>query len=77
MVGGLFFEGVRVFDGVNAHPTSSVLVRDGVVVEVGGLAGADEGAQRIDAHGMTLLPGLVMPIPMSIPISWSRRSRSE
>ena len=50
----------RMFDGVSdeIHPKCDVLVADGVIQEVGeGLAHPD--AQRLDAKGQFLMPGLI------------------
>jgi imidazolonepropionase-like amidohydrolase len=53
----MFIEGVRVFDGRTVRGESSVLVRDGLVVDVGGRAGSS--VERLDGRGLTLLPGLI------------------
>lgn len=51
---------VRVFDGERAAERRSVLVRDGVIAEVGSVElGAPPGASVVDGRGRTLLPGFV------------------
>lgn len=55
----VLFDRVRVFDGRAVHEDTSVLVRDGVIAEVGGVLGTEDGAERVDGRGMTLLPGLI------------------
>jgi imidazolonepropionase-like amidohydrolase len=57
--GPVFFQDIRVFDGEQAHPRSSVLVRDGRVAEVGAGLSPPPGAQVITGDGRTLLPGLI------------------
>jgi N-acyl-D-aspartate/D-glutamate deacylase len=50
--------GGTVVDGSGAEPrTADVAVRDGIVVEVGAVAGT--GAQEVDADGALVLPGFV------------------
>jgi imidazolonepropionase-like amidohydrolase len=55
----VFFAGIRVFDGEQAHPRASVLVRDGQVAAVGAGLTAPPGAEVIAGDGRTLLPGLI------------------
>ncbi|MET0190472.1 MAG: amidohydrolase family protein [Pseudonocardia sediminis] len=53
------FTDVRVFDGEEVHPSTTVVVEDGLIAGVGGSeppAGID---RRIDGRGRTLLPGLM------------------
>lgn len=53
------FTDVRLFDGEEVHPATTVVVEDGLVVRVGGTeppAGID---RTVDGTGRTLLPGLV------------------
>jgi imidazolonepropionase-like amidohydrolase len=49
--------GAAVFDGVDDRGIHDVVIDDGVIVSVGGEAPAD--AERVDAAGGTLLPGLI------------------
>jgi len=51
--------GARVFDGVAVTDADSVVVRDGLIAEVGVGLPAPEGAEVVDAPGGTLLPGLI------------------
>lgn len=51
--------GVRVFDGEQALPQTMVLLRGGLIAEVGDHLGVPAGAEVIDAAGQTLLPGLI------------------
>ncbi len=53
------FRSVRVFDGSKVMPPTTVVVRDGLIVGVGPLAGAPDGATLISGEGKTLLPGLI------------------
>lgn len=55
----LVFENVRVFDGASLGEPTTVVVQDGLVAAVGDEAEAPDGAEVIDASGMTLLPGLI------------------
>ncbi|ABG99843.1 possible amidohydrolase (plasmid) [Rhodococcus jostii RHA1] len=41
------------------HPDRRVLVTDGVITEVGGSEVSYRGAETIDLHGRTLMPGLI------------------
>ncbi len=50
---------VRVFDGTGVLDADSVLVRGGVVAEVGAGLPAPAGAEIVDGAGGTLLPGLI------------------
>lgn len=49
--------GVRIFDGVEVVAARSVVIDDGVIVSVGGVAPPD--AEVVDGEGATLLPGLI------------------
>jgi imidazolonepropionase-like amidohydrolase len=55
----VMIRGARVFDGVAVTDADSVVVRDGLIVEVGVGLPAPEGAEVVDAPGGTLLPGLI------------------
>jgi cytosine/adenosine deaminase-related metal-dependent hydrolase len=55
----LLFQNVRLFDGQEIRPKTSVLVRDGRIVSVGPSLRPPKAAQRIDGRGKTLLPGLI------------------
>lgn len=50
---------VRVFDGVRVLEADSVLVRDGVIADVGSGLAASADAELVDGAGGTLLPGLI------------------
>jgi imidazolonepropionase-like amidohydrolase/ABC-type multidrug transport system permease subunit len=52
------FDNVRVFDGEKSWPQADVLVRDGLIVQIGESI-APAGATVIDGKGKTLLPGLI------------------
>jgi imidazolonepropionase-like amidohydrolase len=54
-----FFKDVRVFDGEQTHPRSSVLVQDGRVAAVGTDLAAPPGAAVVTGDDRTLLPGLI------------------
>jgi imidazolonepropionase-like amidohydrolase len=49
----------RVFDGETVHARASVLIREGVIVEVAPELSVPSGALVVDASGLTLLPGLI------------------
>jgi imidazolonepropionase-like amidohydrolase len=49
----------RIFDGERLIPRGTVVVRDGKIESVGADVKVPEGAERIDAAGGTLLPGLI------------------
>lgn len=51
--------GVRVFDGERLLPSATVLVRDGLIAEVGARLRVPAGTAVIDGQGATLLPGLI------------------
>jgi imidazolonepropionase-like amidohydrolase len=51
--------GARIFDGERLHPPGSVLVAGGTIAGVGPGLGIPAGAEVIDGHGGTLLPGLI------------------
>lgn len=53
------FTDVRLFDGESVVPSTTVVVRDGVVQEVGRNATVPTGMTVIDGAGRTLLPGLI------------------
>lgn len=57
--GGLFFDDVRVFDGVRMHERADVSIRDGRIVAIGANLQRPADAERIDGAGKTLLPGLI------------------
>ena len=52
-------EHVRVFDGSATHDDQTVVVRDGKIAAVGGHVALPQELRRVDAHGKTLLPGLI------------------
>ncbi|MFC1766093.1 amidohydrolase family protein [Planctomycetota bacterium] len=52
-------QNVRVFDGNQVIPQSTVLFRSGGVLDVNEGATIPEGAEVIDGEGKTLLPGLI------------------
>ena len=49
----------RIFDGERLIPRGTVVVKDGKIESVGVDVKIPEGAERIDAAGGTLLPGLI------------------
>src|SRR5688500_15254130 len=49
----------RIFDGERLIPRGTVVVKDGKIEAVGADVKVPEGAERIDAAGGTLLPGLI------------------
>lgn len=53
------FTDVRVFDGEEVHPPTTVLVEDGLVARVGGPGPLGHVDRTVDGTGRTLLPGLV------------------
>ncbi|MDP6300139.1 MAG: amidohydrolase family protein [SAR202 cluster bacterium] len=59
----IIISGARLIDGTGAGPTEGVdvLVLDGAIADVSpsGTTAPPDGAQRIDASGMTLMPGLI------------------
>jgi imidazolonepropionase-like amidohydrolase len=55
----LAFEKVRVFDGVEVIPSTTVIVRDGIISAVAADAAVPAGATVIDGRGKTLIPGLI------------------
>lgn len=50
---------VRVFDGERVLPSATVLVRDGLIAEVGAKVKVPDGVPVLDGAGQTLLPGLI------------------
>ncbi|MGO1001569.1 CIA30 family protein [Lysobacter sp. CA196] len=50
---------VRVFDGERVLPSATVLVRDGLIAEVGADVSVPAGVPLVDGNGATLLPGLI------------------
>jgi len=56
--GDYLIRGARIFDGERLLNDSDVLIRDGVILQVGEVRDVG-GATVIDAAGMTLLPGLI------------------
>ncbi|KIX05579.1 uncharacterized protein Z518_06451 [Rhinocladiella mackenziei CBS 650.93] len=48
---------VRVFDGENIHPSTTVVISDTTITSVGGIV--PDGAAVVDGKGCTLLPGLI------------------
>jgi hypothetical protein len=51
--------GARIFDGQRLHPPGSVLLAGGTIAGVGDDLPVPAGAEVIDGHGRTLLPGLI------------------
>ncbi|MBP6750917.1 MAG: CIA30 family protein [Xanthomonadaceae bacterium] len=58
-VNALFFDDVRVFDGVRMRERADVLIRDGRIAAIGANLKMPADAERIDGAGKTLLPGLI------------------
>ena len=58
----ILIKDARLLDGVHwkAVEHQDMLVRDGRIAAIGGTIAAPAGAKVIDAHGRTLMPGLVM-----------------
>ena len=54
----ILFQHVRVFDGADVIPSTSVLIQDGRIREIGPDI-TDPTAQIVDGAGKTLLPGLI------------------
>jgi imidazolonepropionase-like amidohydrolase len=52
------FTNVRLFDGEDVHPSTTVIVDDDLVAQVGAAAPADVD-RTVDGTGRTLLPGLI------------------
>lgn len=48
---------VRLFDGENTHPATTVVVSGATITSVGGIV--PDGAAIVDGKGCTLLPGLI------------------
>jgi imidazolonepropionase-like amidohydrolase len=55
----LVFQDVRVFDGSDVIPRTTVVVEEGRIVAMGVDAEIPVGAEVIDGRGHTLLPGLI------------------
>jgi imidazolonepropionase-like amidohydrolase len=57
----ILIKDARLLDGVHwqAAEHQDMLVRDGRIAAVGGTIAAPAGAKIIDAHGQTLMPGLI------------------
>src|SRR5262245_22909909 len=53
------FRGVRVFDGSRAVPSTTVVMRAGVIEQVGAHAEPPQDAQVVDGTGKALVPGLI------------------
>lgn len=62
--GAVLIHNVRVFDGTTVLDADSVLVRDGVIVDVGSGLQPPADAELVDGEAGTLLPGLIDPQPM-------------
>ena len=56
---GFAITNARIFDGERLIPRGTVVVKDGRIESVGADVKIPEGAERIDAAGGTLLPGLI------------------
>lgn len=50
---------VQLFDGTQPHAETSVLLRDGLIAQIGTEINAPAGTQQLNCSGMTLLPGLI------------------
>ncbi len=55
----LVFRDVRVFDGIKVIPSSTVVIRDGRIDQVGPSVSIPERATVVRGDGKTLLPGLI------------------
>lgn len=55
----LLIRGVRIFDGTQIVPADSLLVRGGVITEIGTGLAAPPQIQVVEGAGGTLLPGLI------------------
>jgi imidazolonepropionase-like amidohydrolase len=55
----LLFKDLRVFDGEQVHPRSSVLIQNGQVAAVATQLAAPPDAEVISGDGRTLMPGLI------------------
>ena len=53
------FRNVRVFDGKDVKPSTTVIVTDQVIAEIGPGVAVPENAEVIDGRGKTLLPGFI------------------
>jgi imidazolonepropionase-like amidohydrolase len=56
---GTLIRGARIFDGQRLLPASNVLLAGGAVADIGDDLGVPPGAEVIEGHGRTLLPGLI------------------
>jgi imidazolonepropionase-like amidohydrolase len=63
VISSILISGGTVLDGTGAAPRTAedVLLRDGRIAALGpaAAAGADEGTERVDATGRTVMPGLI------------------
>jgi imidazolonepropionase-like amidohydrolase len=50
---------VRIFDGIKVIPRGTVLFSKGVITAVGADVRIPQGAEIVEGHGKTLLPGLI------------------
>jgi cytosine/adenosine deaminase-related metal-dependent hydrolase len=55
----IVFRTVRVFDGVEVHPRTTVIAVDGRIESMSPDVVVPEGATVIEGEGLTLLPGLI------------------
>src|SRR4051812_11996864 len=53
------FRNVRVFDGTRVLPSATVVVKGGIIEQVGPGVEAPKGARIVDGTGKTLVPGLI------------------
>ncbi|HEY3956743.1 MAG TPA: hypothetical protein VGM53_25510 [Streptosporangiaceae bacterium] len=53
------FRGARAFDGQRLRPASNVLLADRTIAGIGDDLGVPAGAEVIEGHGGTLMPGLI------------------
>ncbi|MCC5888210.1 MAG: amidohydrolase family protein [Gammaproteobacteria bacterium] len=51
--------GARVFDGVELHPATTVVVRDGVIAAMGTDTTVPDDLEQVQGDGATLLPGFI------------------